>query len=934
MKALGFIRLIVNGTALVPGTIAGVTILAASLDGGSAAWIYGPARPLAINIAFCLLALSLSVLVNFRKESVVGRLLAIPSIVFGFLSIYEWSLHGAKGVDNLVVSSSAFSVFTDTMPLPAALCNMVLGTILASSYFRRWQRNWTCFVGIVSGFVATGSFSVLIALLAGVDFTDSWSAINDVSPIVSFCTMLLGLSVFLSALLKSLQNGWRIRWISAPFAAVILSGTGLLWHAQIEAEKQQAIRATNEAATSIQTQLENRLESNANAISRLASRMSSGFEMQEPDWHSDASNLVRDIYEFQAVQWVDSSLHIRWVEPVQGNESVLNMDVGFGNKRLRTIEMAKKGLVSVSDPISLVQGGKGFLIYAPVQRKGTFGGIAVGVCRLGDFIESISPTLCGSFAIEASDEHALIYANQSVATTKEFARTNFRINLKQAHLNMTVTPTEKTLARWHSSLPSIILAIGVIASLMTVAALLLWEKTGYLSRIDKETKQFLEGLSEAATTAIYVLDIERQTMVYGNRLAYLGVGLPKSRDIEVEAGYLLQFIHPEDRPLMKERLPYLKALQDGETYTLELRTKTSEGVRWVLLRESVLKRSLDGSVVQIIGTAQDMTEHRAAEDELRRSKENLERVFQAAPIGMALVSTVGRWLDVNPALIDILGYTKEELLSIDFQSITHPDDLEKDLALVSEVLAGDLPSYRMEKRFFKKSGATVWILLSVSLARDFQGEPMHFISQIQDITDRKMEELRLHEFAEGLTKTNLELEQLSRVDALTGVYNRRHFDDRLAHMIETAERYGRPLSLIMLDIDHFKKINDDFGHEAGDNVLKSVAKALSSVCRNTDMFARFGGEEFVVLCSETSVRGATRLAEKLLQEIQQIQMPYRSVTASFGVASLSAFGTGGETLLQRADAALYQAKHDGRNRVCVDSESLTIPLPDSETKIA
>lgn len=934
MKAHRFIGLIVNGTALVPGTIAGATILAASLDGGSPAWIFGPARPLTINIAFCLLGLALSVLINSRKESVVGRLLALPSIIFGLASIYDWFLHGAKGVDNLVISSGSFSAFTDPLPLPAALCNMFLGTILASTYIRRWQRHWTSFVGIVSGFVATGSFAVLIALLAGVDFKDSWSAINDVSPIVSFCTMLLGLSVFLSALLKSLQNGWRIRWISAPFAAVILFGTGLLWHAQIEAEKQQAVRATTEAATSIQTHLENRLESNANSISRLASRMSTGFEMRESDWHSDASNLVRDIYEFQAVQWVDSSLHVRWTEPLKGNESVLNMDVSFGEKRLRTIELAKEGLISVSDPISLIQGGKGFLIYAPVKRNGTFAGIAVGVCRLDDFIESISPDLRSSFAIQVSDENAIIYANQSVASVSELARTSITINLKQAHLRMTIIPTDKTLARWYSPLPSIILAIGVIASLLTVIALLLWEKTGYLSRIDKETKQFLEGLSEAATTAIYVLDIERQTMVYGNRLAYSGVGLPKSRDTEVEAGYLLQFIHPDDRHLMKERIPHLKALQDGETYNLELRTKTPEGVRWVLLCESVLKRNLDGSVIQIIGTSQDMTERRAAEEELRRSKENLERVFQAAPIGMALVSTVGRWLDVNPALLNILGYRKDELLNIDFQSITHPDDLEKDMELVSEVLAGELSSYRMEKRFFKKSGTTVWVLLSVSLVRDSDGEPMHFVSQLQDITDRKMEELRLHEVTLGLAKTNLELEHLSRVDALTGVYNRRHFDDRLAHMIETAERYGRPLSLIMLDVDHFKKINDDFGHEAGDNVLKSVAKALSTVCRNTDIFARFGGEEFVVLCSETSVRGAARLAEKLLLEIQQIQGPYRSVTASFGVASLNAFGTGGDTLLQRADAALYQAKNEGRNRVCIDSESLVIPVQDSETMVA
>jgi diguanylate cyclase (GGDEF)-like protein len=197
-----------------------------------------------------------------------------------------------------------------------------------------------------------------------------------------------------------------------------------------------------------------------------------------------------------------------------------------------------------------------------------------------------------------------------------------------------------------------------------------------------------------------------------------------------------------------------------------------------------------------------------------------------------------------------------------------------------------------------------------------------------------MEEFHLHEVAKGLTKTNLELEQLSRIDALTGVHNRRHFDERLSYLIETSERYGRPLSLIIFDIDHFKQFNDDFGHEAGDSVLKEVAKDLNFICRNTDIFARFGGEEFVVLCPETSVRGATRLAEKLLDEIHQIDVPYRPITASFGVASLITFSPGSETLLQRADTALYQAKHEGRNRICVDPNSILVHTQESDSKAA
>lgn len=149
-------------------------------------------------------------------------------------------------------------------------------------------------------------------------------------------------------------------------------------------------------------------------------------------------------------------------------------------------------------------------------------------------------------------------------------------------------------------------------------------------------------------------------------------------------------------------------------------------------------RNLEQALAEQAGhRVQDVIERRRTEDALRESQERFSSAFKDAAIGMALVGTDGQWLQVNPALCALVGYTEQELLATTFQAITHPDDLDADLAFLRQMLAGEIPTYHMEKRYFHKQGHIVWILLIVSLVRDPFGQPLYFISQIQDITDRK-----------------------------------------------------------------------------------------------------------------------------------------------------------------------------------------------------
>jgi diguanylate cyclase (GGDEF)-like protein/PAS domain S-box-containing protein len=288
------------------------------------------------------------------------------------------------------------------------------------------------------------------------------------------------------------------------------------------------------------------------------------------------------------------------------------------------------------------------------------------------------------------------------------------------------------------------------------------------------------------------------------------------------------------------------------------------------------------------------------EQALKRATQQFRSAFDNAPIGMALVGLEGQWLDVNQALCDLVGYSEEQLLRLTFQDITHPDDLDADLALVDDVLAGRRSTYQMSKRYIHADGRVIWALLSVSLATDEDGRPLHFISQIQDFTERRELEEKLRHQAEH--------------DPLTGLANRRRFEQELERQIERCSRHAEPAALAVMDLDRFKAVNDAHGHAAGDKLLSAVAAALAGRLRATDVAARIGGDEFAVILIGVDERGAAQAADALAAAIgEEARAAGLITTASIGVAPIVP-GSSADELFAEADRAMYAAKRGARAR--------------------
>jgi len=201
-------------------------------------------------------------------------------------------------------------------------------------------------------------------------------------------------------------------------------------------------------------------------------------------------------------------------------------------------------------------------------------------------------------------------------------------------------------------------------------------------------------------------------------------------------------VHPEDRERVEQAVADYFEKRTPQ-YAIEYRLRCKDGsYNWILARGQAVWDE-EGRPMRMVGSHQNISDRKAAEERLRESEERFRSAFEDAAIGMALVSTEGQFLKVNRALCEIVGYSKEELLSLSFQEITHPEDLDVDLVWARQLLAGETRTYQMEKRYFHKQGRVIWILLSGSLVRNDRGEPLYFIAQMQDISDRKAAEAAL-----------------------------------------------------------------------------------------------------------------------------------------------------------------------------------------------
>jgi diguanylate cyclase (GGDEF)-like protein/PAS domain S-box-containing protein len=309
----------------------------------------------------------------------------------------------------------------------------------------------------------------------------------------------------------------------------------------------------------------------------------------------------------------------------------------------------------------------------------------------------------------------------------------------------------------------------------------------------------------------------------------------------------------------------------------------------------------DGEVVGVIAQMTDLSELTRVESELRKSERMFDGAFRSAVIGKAIVAAEGQCLRINDSFAKMLGYSVNELMGRHFSEFTHPEDVGLSQPWLDEILSGESDNYQIEKRYVRRDGSVIHALLCVSAVRDDRGQPLHFVAEVVDISERKAQQDKLRHQA--------------ATDHLTGLLNRRAFDEAVAIAIDRADAAGHGIAVLMVDLDRFKPVNDKFGHATGDALLVEIGRRISKTVRTRDKVARLGGDEFAVLLVDATREQGAIAAKRLYAALRapfQVDGQVILPSASVGFAYRESRETSAAQLLREADDELYRAKRVGR----------------------
>ncbi|MGB6180745.1 MAG: diguanylate cyclase [Rhodococcus sp. (in: high G+C Gram-positive bacteria)] len=306
---------------------------------------------------------------------------------------------------------------------------------------------------------------------------------------------------------------------------------------------------------------------------------------------------------------------------------------------------------------------------------------------------------------------------------------------------------------------------------------------------------------------------------------------------------------------------------------------------------------VDGRAVGFTVLVVDVSDRAEAERQRQGDQRLLEEAMENAHVGKAVVTADGSWLYVNRAFCDLLGYTREEVRSLSFHDVVHPEETADSDEHLAALVSGRVSSVACERRYVRKDGATIWVQRNATMVRGTHSGDV-IIAEIQDVTARRV------------SAANLAREAMS--DHLTGLGNRRHLMEAIASVSPDSRDW--PVGIIFVDVDDFKSINDAHGHDVGDLVLVEVSRRLCENIRGIDLACRFGGDEFVVVLRQV------RSADHIRQFAQRIETSLRgdyrigdlSVALSASVGWSFDPDRSAHDLLRSADARMYDAKASDR----------------------
>ena len=431
-----------------------------------------------------------------------------------------------------------------------------------------------------------------------------------------------------------------------------------------------------------------------------------------------------------------------------------------------------------------------------------------------------------------------------------------------------------------------------------------------------ESRQQYLHLFEGIGDAIIIHDFKGDMLDF-NPAAPVLYGYTREEFISLEGTSL---IHPSQIPKLENQLASLLANQVVVTETIHLHKDghaipVEVGARYIEFNHTPA----------FLTVIRDITEREKMARALEESEKRFRALIEHSMDAITLIDADARVVYESPSVSLLTGYTLDERMGRSGFELVHPDDLPMVKQTLSHVLTHAGSVRNAQFRSVKKDGTVRW---TEGSAINLLDEPsvQAIVINYRDITDRKKAEVALKSANKMLNGRVAEVERLQSElreqalrDPLTGLYNRRYLSATMERELSRAKREKKPISVIVMDIDHFKKINDNFGHQVGDQFLIEISNRIASHARSSDITCRYGGEEFLLVMPGATMKTAMKRAEAIRRECADVQITngkkQLKVTLSLGVATFPKHGTGAEEIVIKADKAMYKAKRAGRNCV-------------------
>ena len=412
----------------------------------------------------------------------------------------------------------------------------------------------------------------------------------------------------------------------------------------------------------------------------------------------------------------------------------------------------------------------------------------------------------------------------------------------------------------------------------------------------------LETLFDRMIDAVYLIDPDSSNIIWCNRMGYEELGLEKHEVVDHSVLSL-----QKDIIGMPQWQEVAQVIKQSDYYTFVGRHAKKDGTE--ISVEVNTTHFVHEQKEYFLSIARNVSKRLALEKDLQEKNHRIWYALYEASDGMWEWDMTNDSVFFSPQLKKMLGYGPNEMEPVveTWSENVHPEDIERVFQIRMDHINGSRESYDAEYRLRNRNGHYLWVHDRGKICeRDQNGNPTHMVGMVQNITDRK--------------KLQCQLEELAANDVLTELPNRRKGEELAKQQLALSQRTENPLSIVVVDLDHFKSVNDMFGHQKGDEVLQFSAQLLKSSIRESDIVYRWGGEEFIIVLPATNIEQAQKVTDQIHRVFANANWEHLEIpplTLSVGIAVYPHHGKSFDSLLKEADAAVYAAKEKGRNQTYI-----------------